>query len=111
MCAVDALGIPFMLGRAARIVSADPGTGEPVVVEVDPREPALAWKPDDAVVVYGARPIGATTATACCPFVNFFASEGSAREYLQAKPGLEGRIMSMPEAMEAGRTSFGDSLA
>jgi hypothetical protein len=107
MCAIDALGIPFMLGRAANIASADPDTGEPVVVEVDPSEPTLAWEPADAVVVYGALPGGTTT---CCPFVNFFASERSARAYLEAKPGFEGRIMSMPEAIEAGRTAFGDAL-
>ena len=36
MCAIDALGIPAMLGRGVIITSRDPVTGEPVTVTADP---------------------------------------------------------------------------
>lgn len=32
MCAIDALGIPFLAGRSARIHSRDPETGDPIEV-------------------------------------------------------------------------------
>ena len=40
MCAVDALGIPQMLGRDGRISSLDPTSGQPITVEVH----AGAWR-------------------------------------------------------------------
>src|SRR5208282_5745849 len=52
MCAIDALGIPAMLGTDAVITSADPVSGEPVQVRFTSGVPA--WHPAGAVVFYGA---------------------------------------------------------
>jgi hypothetical protein len=49
MCAVDALGLPFMAGRDGRITSADPHDGTPIVVFV--RNGTWSWTPAGAVVV------------------------------------------------------------
>ena len=76
MCAIDALGIPFMLGCPARIVSTDPIRGEPIRVAV--RADEVQWDPAEAVVLVGC--VGGTgpAAETCCGFVNFFRSVESA---------------------------------
>src|SRR5258708_6703322 len=54
MCAIDALGIPAMLGRDVVITSADPVTGATVTVTARPgRSPV--WEPRSAVVFLGSR--------------------------------------------------------
>ena len=54
MCAIDALGIPAMLGQDVVITSADPVTGEPVTVTAGP-DRTTAWQPGRAVVFLGSR--------------------------------------------------------
>lgn len=109
MCAVDALGIPFMLEAPAETVSVDPSTGEEVWVRVVPGEGAW-WEPEEAVVVWGADGTAGPSAHACCAFVHFFASRESAERYLQARPTLQADVLPMPEAIETGRTIFEDAL-
>jgi Alkylmercury lyase len=46
---------------------------------------------------------------ACCP-VNFFASPTNAQRWLAAHPDVQGRVISLPDAIVAGRTVFGDML-
>lgn len=83
MCAIDALGIPFMLGV-------------PAEVEVV----AAGWQ---------AAGDGPTSSTPC-RFRNRFASEQRARGYLAERPSLRGEVLSIPEAIEAGRIVFGSLL-
>jgi hypothetical protein len=45
MCAVDALGIPFMLAEPTEILSRDPRTGDEVTLRVQPGE-ILDWQPE-----------------------------------------------------------------
>jgi hypothetical protein len=109
MCAIDALGIPFMLGTEAEIASLDPVTGEEVWARIEPGD-GSRWEPHDAVVVAGAKREGGPSASTCCRFVNFFASPESAGRYLRERPELQGEVVSIPEAIEAGRAVFGDVL-
>lgn len=110
MCAVDALGIPFMLGEATEVVSRDPLTEEEVRIWLDPGR-ALRWEPDDAAVFAGGDCRGSTASAVCCAFVNFFASRESAERYLRESPAVRGELLSIPEAVEAGRIVFGDLLS
>ncbi|MBO0815146.1 MAG: hypothetical protein J2P30_08370, partial [Actinobacteria bacterium] len=50
MCAIDALGIPVMAGRDARIAATDPRDGATVVVSV--RGGRWRWTPSGAVVIF-----------------------------------------------------------
>jgi hypothetical protein len=109
MCAVDALGMPFMLGAEAEIVSQDPLTGEEVWVRIDPGDGAW-WEPQPAVVLAGATGTSGPSVSTCCSFINFFASAESAGRYLRENPMLRGETLSIPEAVEAGRLIFGDLL-
>jgi hypothetical protein len=109
MCAVDALGIPFMLAEPAEILSRDPRTGDEVTLRVQPGE-ILDWQPEAAVVLWGGTSCNGPSAATCCQFVHFFSSPESARAYLAERPQMTGQILAMPDAAEAGRAIFGDLL-
>jgi Alkylmercury lyase len=110
MCAIDALGIPFMLGEPTETVSRDPRTAEEVRVWVDPGG-AVRWEPEGAAVFAGSDRDEGPASAVCCSFVNFFASRENAERYLRETPGVRGEVLSIPEAVEAGRTVFGEVLA
>jgi hypothetical protein len=108
MCAIDALGIPYMLGERAAVESREPASNRIILVKVDPGgEPT--WEPDRAVVL-AAFGEGSCLAQAACPHINLFVSADAANRYLDARP-LRGRVLSIPDATEAGRWAFGDLLA
>lgn len=109
MCAVDALGMPFMLGVEAEIVSRDPLTGDEVWVRIDPGD-GVWWEPQTAVVLASATGASGPSVSTCCSFINFFASAESAGRYLREHPSLRGETLSITEAVEAGRLIFGDLL-
>lgn len=110
MCAIDALGISFMLGEATEVVSRDPLTEEEVRIWLDPGR-ALRWEPEGAAVFAGGDCRAGLASAACCAFVNFFASRESAQRYLRESPAVRGEVLSIPEAVEAGRIVFGGLLS
>jgi Alkylmercury lyase len=110
MCAIDALGIPFMLGEPTEIVSRDPLTAEEVRTWVEPGG-GVRWEPEAAAVLAGSDRDEGPVSAVCCAFVNFFASRENAQRYLRETPAVRGDVISIPEAVEAGRTVFGGLLA
>jgi hypothetical protein len=108
MCAIDALGIAPMVGRPIEIASLDPLTGEDVEVELQP-DGHGTWHPQGAVVVAG-RTESANSCDSCCPVLNFFASTTNAERWLANRPALHGMVISLPDAIAAGRVVFGDLL-
>ena len=46
----------------------------------------------------------------CCDVLNFFETEDSANRYLRGHPELNGFPISIPDAIEAGRTVFANLL-
>ena len=109
MCALDALGIAPMFDEAIEINSRDPLTGERVEVKLNPSGTG-SWQPEGAVVVCGASG-GGESCCSCCPVLNFFASAENGERWLKERPDVRGYVMSMDEAIEAGRAVFGDVLA
>jgi Alkylmercury lyase len=109
MCAIDALGIPFMLGEPTEIVSRDPLTAEEVRTWVEPGG-GVRWEPEAAAVLAGSDRDEGPASAVCCAFVNFFASRENAQRYRRETPGVRGEVLSIPEAVEAGRIVFGDLL-
>jgi hypothetical protein len=108
MCALDALGIAPMHGKAIEIASHDPLTHEEIRVELEPDGQASS-QPREAVVVAGRAGSG-ESCDSCCPVLNFFASQATAERWLAAHPGVHGAAISMLEAVAAGRAVFGDVL-
>jgi hypothetical protein len=119
MCALDALGIPFMLRRSALIASQDALTGEPVGVSVTITDAAhtngtgckVRWSPV-GTVVYARAPehehdCGVDAASACCPIINFFAAEAHAREWAEAHLVTDGVLLTQEEALRRAGDLFG----
>jgi hypothetical protein len=136
MCALDALGIPMLLRRAALITSVDPHTGEAIRVlarilpevsgshaPLPASEWRMAWDPRSAVVY--ARPpsheakhdAGVCLAEwTCCPVTNFFATVASAQAWICHRTALEpaavldGHVLDQQEALERAHTLFAGVL-
>jgi hypothetical protein len=108
-CAVDALGIPSMLGRDVIITSRDPHTGEPIRVVV-PTGGDASWQPDDTVVAVAAGVSCEPSAhRSRCPYINFHTSASTAHAYLQAL-GLSGPILTQTKALDVAALLFGGLL-
>ncbi|MFI5917826.1 alkylmercury lyase family protein [Streptomyces anulatus] len=109
MCAIDALGIPGMLGQDAVISSTVPVTGAPVTVAS--AEGTLRWEPASTVVFVGQRPGGGPAASACCNALNFFTTPANAHAWTSQHPDVPGRVVDQSEAESIGRQTFGPLLA
>lgn len=109
MCAIDALGVPPMLGRDAVISTADPVDGAPITVTV--ADDRFAWTPDTAVVFVGAQPGDGPSAETCCDHLNMFTDQRHADTWIQAHPHVLGEILTPAPAERLGRSIFGALLA
>lgn len=110
MCAIDALGIAPMLGRATTITSTDPITGQTITVSATPAAPAPEWQPTSSVVFVGRRDAKGPAAAICCEAINFFASAHSATRWAALHPEVTGTVMDPAPATELGRAIFGALL-
>jgi hypothetical protein len=89
-CAVDALGIPAILGRDAEVHSTDPRSGEPVMATG--RRGSWRWWPESAVVFIGSSGSGRLTGS-CCPVITFSTDADNARAY-QRQDHLDGDVLT-----------------
>jgi hypothetical protein len=106
MCAIDALGIAAMFEQPVEIRSRDPHSDGTFRATVVPDGEAT-WEPATAVVVAGALAQGADSCSACCPVLNFFASEESAGGWLAEHPHVRGHVITVVDAIACGRAVFG----
>ena len=109
MCAIDALGIAPMFEQAIAVISRDPFSGDEIGVDVFPSGDAY-WQPESTVVVAGAVDINGDSCQSCCPVLNFFASAHNAERWLDTHRHVRGQVITMQEAILAGRAVFGDVL-
>src|SRR2546425_4155055 len=108
MCAIDALGIPFMLCHGARIRSACFFCHQPVSVETDGG--LLQRAAPSTLVVLVSEQEGTCVAEARCPLMNFFCDEGHLHAWRSTAPQETGTSLSVTEAIEAGKAAFGELL-
>jgi hypothetical protein len=94
--------------RYGEISSRDPLTGEQIQVELEP-DGNGSWQPQQAVVVCGTSGRG-DSCDSCCPVLNFFASAENATCWLASHADVRGGVISIDDAIVAGRTVFGDIL-
>jgi hypothetical protein len=109
MCAVDALGIPIMLGRACRIETTDPLDGTAITIRVAASGSSHS-EPEGAVVLCAIASGSGPLSSLCCPLVNTFASLSSAQRFLETHPDLSGPILTIAQAVECGAAVFGGVL-
>jgi hypothetical protein len=74
------------------------------------RDGDAAWQPESAVVVAGVIDSCGESSRGCCPVLNFFASPDNAERWLAEHGEVRGDVISMPDAIAAGRAVFGDVL-
>lgn len=108
MCAVDALGIPDMLGTDAVITSTDPVTGKAVTVTSTSGQ--LVWEPNSAVVFVGQHSRTGAAAEVACGVLNFFTSSRSAQAWAEQHPDVTGTAVDQARAEALGRAIFGALL-
>lgn len=109
MCAIDALGMPFMLGTDATITSADPHTGQPVRATIT--NGAATYQPAEAVIVYAATGNTGRSVDTCCSTINFFTSGSNAQDWISAHPNLAATVLDQDQAVMLGRDIFEPLLA
>jgi hypothetical protein len=105
MCAIDALGMPFMLRRGADIDSACAQCGRAVRVKVRAGVVRL-HEPPETVVWLADRTEGCVAATDLCPDLNFFCTTEHLRLWAAARPERKGEQLSFDEALARGRQVF-----
>ena len=104
MCAIDALGMPFMLKRDAQIESACIECASPVRVQIQAAT-IRQHSPAGLMVWLADQPEGCVVAIDICPNLNFFCS----REHLerwQRRTASSGRQLTLAEAVGYGRKVF-----
>jgi hypothetical protein len=111
MCAIDALGVSAMTCFPVLIESADPSTGEPITVIVDGT--SATWDPVTAVVYVGRTggECAGPSASVCCGYINFFATQAAATAWAASHPQITGGILSQDRALQLGIGIFGQLLS
>ncbi|WP_316746078.1 organomercurial lyase [Streptomyces sp. MK7] len=104
MCAIDALGIPDMLGTDAVITSTDPVTGETITVTSTGGH--TTWQPPTAVVYIGQRSCTGPAADVACGALNFFTDRDTAQSWAEAHPDYTGTTVDQARAEELARSIF-----
>ena len=105
MCAVDALGIPFMLKQDGEIRSVCAHCGAGVRVAISAGQ-VSASSPDGLVVWFPQARQGCVAATDLCPAVNFFCTAEHVEAWKQDQPDHSGELLSLEQAVERGRVIF-----
>jgi hypothetical protein len=108
MCAIDALGIPFMLGEGARIRSVCFFCHKPVRVDV--QDGLLQGAQPSTIVVWSSDRDGCCVAEVRCPLMNFFCDERHLHAWLGTSPDERGATLSLMEALDVGKAAFGQLL-
>ena len=107
-CAVDALGIPFMLGRDVSIESSCAYCEMPVEIKL--RAGSIeSCTPIETVVRMGTTYSG-HACTSVCPTIEFFCSSAHATAWWEVRPHELGFVLSLGEALYIGKEIFGDFL-
>lgn len=109
LCAIDALGIPFMLDAPAWIRSECFWCHAPIEVYVEHGE-LSNHRPDGLVVWYPEKDSCSCVATSRCILINFFCSTDHLTVWRGANPDEHGTVLSLEEALEAGQMIFGKLL-
>jgi hypothetical protein len=109
MCAIDALGMPFMLRKDADIVSTCAGCRAEVRVAVRDGD-VKSYAPIETLVWVGQMSKGCVAATDLCPDLNFFCSSACIDAWTSAHPGKLGERLSFEDAVSWGRQVFEDLL-
>jgi hypothetical protein len=108
MCAIDALGISFMMDCDVSIVSKCYHCDDKVEIEIKNNE-IVSLEPKD-VVVWFDQEYSCCAATSCCPYTNFFSSQPHFDKWQEGKIKRKGDILQIQEAFYLGKMIFEDRM-
>jgi len=108
MCAIDALGIPFMVNSDIEIQSKCFHCDDEVYIEVVNNE-ITSVKPKE-LVVWGHMEYSCCAATSLCNNINFFSSEQHFEEWEKRVGKKKGYILQIQEAFHLGKLFFENRL-
>lgn len=107
MCAIDALGIPAMLGQELGIEGRCAVCNAPIAIDIRPGEIKNASPPTTRVVAQLDRAEPAFAA--CCPFTVFVCGQEHAEQFMRRIAGT--RVLTLTEALTHAEAIFGGLLA
>ena len=108
MCAIDALGICFMLNCDLSIESACYHCGESIEIEIKNNE-IISMMPENIAVWCDAE-YSCCAATSVCRNWNFFSSEQHFIEWKKEKNGRKGKLLQIGEAFYLGKLFFSNRI-
>ncbi len=110
MCAIDALGIHFMVGKDTAIESACPQLGTPIIIHFHAGGVSFVDPSTTVVWLNDKRAGECHDATTCCPGTNFFSSPEALEQWKSRRRKASGELYTLQRAMERGRNLFGHLL-
>jgi len=106
MCAVDALGVPYLFHRDVEITSACPYCARPLTIKV--RNLQIEKRDPVQIVVWVGETRTECAATSVCPTLNFFCSPAHVEVWRKAAAKETGAVLSLGEALFVAKGLFGD---
>jgi hypothetical protein len=107
ICAIDALGIPAMLGKPVTIRSRCHHCGAPLEIPTSPEGPIGNA---DVIVWVGERDTRKKACASFCLTLNFFSSEAHLQSWRETHHGSPGAAAVLEEAFRVGAKIFGELL-
>lgn len=105
MCAIDALGMPFMLKKDTKIHSACVQCSGEVQIQVEAGQ-ITQQSPERIMVWLPTVSERCVAAMDLCPAVNFFCSPEHLKQWNAKHPEQHGRLLTLAQALEHGRKTF-----
>ena len=110
LCAIDALGIHSMLGEDITVISRCVECDRELRIVIEDSK-IVSSTPDGIVAYVNAGDMCGRVSDTCCPHINFFCSDDDLCQWMWVNPQFEnGEPYSLEDALEYGKTIFGDLL-
>ncbi|UCF08201.1 MAG: alkylmercury lyase family protein [Thermoplasmata archaeon] len=108
MCAIDALGMPFMFNCDASIHSKCAHCNDDVELEIKNNE--IIFPEPRNVVVWYDLDLSCCAAASCCPNTNFFSAKEHFLQWQQENKARKGNLVLIGEALYLGKFYFENRL-
>lgn len=106
MCAIDALGIPFMFQENVRILSHCGYCDKDLEIQVNDGQASS----NENTLVFFAFERSKHAATSLCPILQFFCCESHLANWRAVNPEKTGEMLNLNEALSLGAEIFGGTL-
>ncbi|UCE18143.1 MAG: alkylmercury lyase family protein [Gemmatimonadota bacterium] len=108
MCAIDALGVPFMFQCDVSIDSKCHHCGESIEIEIEDKK--ITFLKPESTVVWCDLEYSCCAATSLCKNINFFSSEHHFTEWQKENQRVKGHLLQLNEAFYLGKLFFENRL-